>query len=109
MKYNKIIGSSSITYVDEVVKKYMESRDIEDIEVALNSALELDKEMKNCEAEVLKVVGFGDEWREVSDVTQRVETLVKWLEDVLTHAMVNGNDVVRFHQLRLLLFQSNRL
>jgi hypothetical protein len=105
IKYNKLIGKSASSYVENIVIDYLDSGDVSCVNDAVGLATDLQTAMRQYEAEILEVAGFGEEWEAATDMTELVDTLVRWLEEVLCLAMIHHDDVFNAHERRLLMYQ----
>ena len=104
-KCKMLIGKSASSYVEDLVISYLDSGDLSHVKDAVGIVTDLQTAISQCDDEILQLDGFGDKWEKATDITLLVQTLVRWLEEVLRSSIIGHDNLVYAHQHHLLMYQ----
>ncbi|KAG6839860.1 hypothetical protein C0991_011014 [Blastosporella zonata] len=105
IQLDHITTPSMELYIERVFRKYASGGREVDITEEVDVLSRLEKDITDCQDHILQLAGVGVEWNMSEKVAIRVHTVIRWLEDMLCHAMVNSQDLIDAHKAKELMYQ----
>jgi len=92
-RLRKITGDDAKRYLHRIVEGFLSNQDKDAVYEQIVAVGKLQKSVYSYENEVLTLAGLGPEYEKVREVTRTVCDVIRWLEEVLCLAMVDGAEV----------------
>lgn len=104
-RLQRITENNEIQFLHSVVEGFLKDHDKDCVYEHIVAIGKLQRLIYKFENEILTLAGMGLEYEKVGKITQHVCKVVRWLEEVLCHAMVDESEVDTMYVDRKFLFQ----
>ncbi|KAF8867887.1 hypothetical protein BD779DRAFT_1680004 [Infundibulicybe gibba] len=104
-KFNALVETPQI-FCDKIYDNYKFMRSTDILDDAILEISRLQKHARQYEAEILELAGVTKPLEHAQAATKPINILLSWLEEILSWAMLDGDQLHRLYTNQELLYQS---
>lgn len=93
-------------YVERLYQSYVADKNSKPLKDQVDELGVLRTSILKCESDVLDHEGIGAEYNKVRSVSNDVETLIKWVDEIYVYSIVGEGELEMAYKNKQLLYQS---
>lgn len=100
-----LVAPSANVYLENICVDYIAKTDQTVLERALTDMEQLKNNLIKCEDNILQLAGVGKALYSAQERRQKIDLVIKWLEELLCYAMIDVADLSDMHTNTQLMYQ----
>ena len=93
-------------FTEQICLSFLDDGNKDAINESIETLSKYQKSIYKYQNELLTLTGVGPEFHRVADISNEINLVVRWVEEIMCIAMVEPSEVVKMYQAREFEFQS---